>query len=150
MQIILLIQAAATWALVGLIWVIQLVHYPLMVRVGDAQFVAYELAHQRAITPLVGVLMLAELLSALAWVQLRPNWIPTWQAVTGLALLCIIWLSTALWQMPLHAKLGAGLDAELLGQLVQSNWIRTAAWTLRGGLVAWWVWQAMQAPNSSF
>ena len=34
----LLLQAAASWFLTGLIWIIQVVHYPLMSRVGADRF----------------------------------------------------------------------------------------------------------------
>jgi hypothetical protein len=53
-------------------------------------------------------------------------------AWTGLALVAAIWLSTAAIQVPCHAKLAAGFDAEVHARLVSSNWIRTVAWTARG------------------
>ena len=49
-----LVHAAATWFLVGLIWIIQVVHYPLFARVGEDGFVAYEAAHTRLISLVVG------------------------------------------------------------------------------------------------
>ena len=49
-----------------------------------------------------------------------------------MGLLAVIWLSTALIQVPLHQRLGGGFDAEVHSRLVTSNWIRTVAWTLRG------------------
>ena len=32
------------------------------------------------------------------------------------------------------------LDAAVLKRLVRTNWLRTAAWSLRGLLVFWMVW----------
>ena len=55
-----LVHAAATWFLVGLIWIIQVVHYPLFARVGEDGFVAYEAAHTRLISLVVGPAMLVE------------------------------------------------------------------------------------------
>jgi hypothetical protein len=43
----------------------------------------------------------------------------------------VIWLSTALLQVPLHNLLARGLDREAVARLVQTNWIRTAAWSAR-------------------
>ena len=57
----LLAQAATTLPLVGLIWTIQLVHYPLFDGVGAEGFAAYERRHAAAITWLVAPLMLGEL-----------------------------------------------------------------------------------------
>ncbi len=47
---VLVIHAAITWALVGLIWTIQVVHYPLLKNVGQAEFVAYHDRHMSLIT----------------------------------------------------------------------------------------------------
>jgi len=56
---------------------------------------------------------------------------------TGLGLVLLIWGSTALVQAPIHARLTQGFDAGLHDRLVATNWVRTAAWTLRAGLVLW-------------
>ena len=137
---LLILHAAGTWALVGLILTIQLVHYPLFSRVGEPGWAAYEREHQNRITFLVGPLMLAELLSA-GWLALRPPvGLPVWSLWLGLALVLVIWVSTALVQSPLHGRLSASFDAGLHTRLVGSNWLRSVAWLLRGGLCVWWLW----------
>ena len=132
-----LVHAAATWYMVGLIWMVQLVHYPLFGAVGERGFAAYAAAHQRRITWVVAPPMLAELASG-AWLALRP---PAGAGraplLAGLALLGVIWLSTAVLQVPRHAVLGRGYDPRAHRALVRSNWVRTAAWTARGALVLW-------------
>lgn len=136
---LLILHAAVTWALAGLILTIQLVHYPLFARVGAAGWPAYEREHQTRITFLVGPLMLAELLSAV-WLALHvPPALPGWSLSLGLFLVMAIWLSTGLWQSPLHGRLSSAFDARLHRQLVVGNWIRTLAWLLRGGLCVWWL-----------
>jgi hypothetical protein len=62
----------------------------------------------------------------------------------GLAAVAALWASTALVQMPLHASLAAGFDAEAHGRLVASNWVRTVLWTGRSGLVLWLIARAWQ------
>ena len=131
---VLLIQAFASLALTGLIWCIQVVHYPLFAAVGRDEFVRYEADHARLITLVVGPLMLVELGAAVWLAAARPAGVPAWTAWTGLALVAAIWLSTAAIQVPCHAKLAAGFDADVHARLVSSNWIRTAAWTIRGVL----------------
>ncbi len=44
--ILLAVHLAATAAMTGLIWFVQVVHYPLFDLVGRAQFVGYEAAHR--------------------------------------------------------------------------------------------------------
>ncbi len=131
------VHFASTWFLVGLIWMVQVVHYPLFARVGSAEFARYEAAHANLITLVVGPLMLLELLTAVALLTLWPSSLPSWVAWLGLALVGVIWVTTMLASVPLHARLAAGFDAEAHALLVGTNWIRTLAWTARGLLLAW-------------
>lgn len=126
--ILLLAHAAATWFLCGLIWTMQCVHYPLFSHVQRDRFAAFEQEHQRRITLLVGPAMILELLLALLLVRARDD---RW-AWAGLALLIVVWLSTALWQVPLHGALRDGFAPEPHRALVHGNWLRTVAWTARG------------------
>jgi hypothetical protein len=137
---LVILHAAVTWALLGLILTIQLVHYPLFARISAPSWPAYEQEHQTRITWLVGPLMLAELLSAgwLAWHP--PGTLPAWSLQLGLTLVLAIWVSTGLVQSPLHGRLSSSFDARLHARLVGSNWLRTLAWGLRGGLCVWWLW----------
>lgn len=123
------LQAFSTLALVGLIWTIQVVHYPLFGRVGDEQYVEYQAEHMRRITWVVGPLMLAEVATAALLLVLAPT---NPLAIAGIGLLVVIWLSTAVLQVPCHSKLTRGFDADALAKLVGTNWIRTIAWTARG------------------
>ena len=137
MKALLLAHAAATLVLVGVILVIQLVHYPLFKGVGTDGFAAYEAEHGRRITWIVLPLMTVELVTAIALVVARPAWLPVWVAWAGLALVGVIWASTAFVQVPAHTILARGFDADAHARLVASNWIRTAAWAVRGALVVW-------------
>ena len=122
-------HSAATWALVGLIWVIQLVHYPLFAQVGRATFQVYHKRHTTQITWVVAPLMCTEVATA-AWLVLlgsREPWL-----LASLVPLAGIWLSTWRVQIPLHESLAKGFDEHTHQRLVTSNWWRTAAWTLRG------------------
>lgn len=135
---LLFVQLATTLPLCGLIWTIQLVHYPLFAAVGSQEFGAYHAAHSRAISLLVVPLMLVELGAALAWLR----WAPTdpWVAPLGAALILVVWGSTFALQVPIHGALGGGLDPGLIDRLVATNWIRTIAWSGRSMLllvVAW-------------
>ncbi len=128
---------ACAWFLAGLIWTIQVVHYPLFSRVGREGFAAYEQAHSGMITPLVGPVMLAELAAAALLVAARPRAVPAWAAWTLLALVGVIWASTFLVQVPAHGTLARGFDEAAHARLVGSNWIRTAAWTARALILGW-------------
>jgi hypothetical protein len=137
---LLLANTGSTLYMTGLIWFVQIVHYPLFAAVGRAEFPAYSRAHQTLTTLVVGPPMLVEALTAGLLIVMRPPAVPAWAAWTGLVLVGIIWISTATMQVPSHARLVGGFDESTGAFLVHSNWIRTAAWSARGALVLWMLW----------
>lgn len=144
---LLLVNAAATWFLTGLIWVIQVVHYPLFSYADRASYPAFAAAHSRLITVVVGPMMLVELVTTALLLSLRPAVLPQSWAWGGALLVGVIWLSTALLQVPMHAQLASGYDAQAHGWLVSSNWLRTAAWTLRSVLLLAALSRALQSSS---
>lgn len=134
---LLLIHAAATLTMFGVILVVQWVHYPLFRHVGTADYPTYQAEHMRRITAIVGPLMGTELVTAGLLVWGPPPAVPGWAAWTGLGLVGVIWATTALVQVPLHAALTDGFDRATHRRLVRTNWGRTVAWGLRAGLVLW-------------
>ncbi len=131
---LLLLHAAATCALVGLIWTIQIVHYPLLDGVGADDFDAYHRRHTTAITWVVGPLMLTELGAAVLLLSAAPAGVAPALLWSGLALVALLWAITAFVSVPLHQRLGSGFEAAVHRRLVQTNWFRTAGWTVRGAL----------------
>lgn len=141
-SMILVINFASTLYMVGLIWFVQLVHYPLFKGVGADGFADYQSRHQRWTTYAVGPAMLLELCTAILLVWYPPPVNPA-LILMGIGLLFVIWASTALLQVPCHSRLERGFDPAVHRQLVLTNWIRTVSWSLRGVLVCWFVLQAM-------
>lgn len=138
-RLLLLTHLVSTLFLVGLIWTIQVVHYPLFERVGLSAYPSYQAGHQWRITVVVLPLMLVELLSAVWLIFDRPPAIPTWLIWAGLGLLILIWISTVFIQSPLHSTLDRGFDRKTWLQLVNTNWIRTVAWSVRGLFAVWMI-----------
>jgi hypothetical protein len=128
LTLLLGVQVVTTLFLVGLIWTIQSVSYPLFALVPASGAAAYHAEHMRRITPLVAPPMFLEVLCAGLLLLVYPGFLP-W---LGVLLLLIIWLSTALLQVPAHGELAERFDPLVAHRLVQSNWLRTIAWTVRG------------------
>lgn len=141
---LLVVHAAATWFMAGVIWIVQVVHYPLFSFADRATYPAFAAAHGRLITFIVGPAMLAELATGVLLVTTRTEAYPSRWALAGLALIGVIWASTAFLQVPMHGQLAQGYDARAHGWLVGTNWIRTAAWTARSVLVGWALVRALQ------
>ena len=143
---VVLVHLGATLALVGVIWVVQVVHYPLFAGVGAEGWAAYEAAHQSRITLVVAPLMVAELATAVWLVLDRPAPLLAGPVVLGAALVGLVWASTAFIQVPLHTALGGAFDGDAHARLVATNWLRTLTWTARGGLVLWMTARLANAP----
>ena len=137
-MILMMLNFSVTLYMIGVIWMVQLVHYPLMASVGPDVFVRYQARHVRMMTFVVGPAMLVEVIT-MVLILASSVGIQFWLSVVGFALIGVIWLSTAFLQVPCHAKLEKGFDPETHRFLVQSNWIRTIAWTLRGSLMNWMI-----------
>lgn len=141
--VVLAIHTLATLMMVGVIWFVQLVHYPLFVRVGERDFVRFEREHTRRTTWVVAPLMIGEAACAIGLVLLFWSSPHRVLLLTGLFLLGIIWASTACIQVPCHRRLDKGFDVSAIRRLVWTNWIRTTAWTARG-ILAVFVMQVMR------
>lgn len=130
-DLILPIHAGATLFMTGLIWLVQVVHYPLFRLIGAETFPAYESEHQRRILFIVGPVMSVELATGIALIWLVQPGINRLLAATGLLLILLIWIATALLQVPCHRRLEQGCCQATIRRLVAGNWIRTIAWSAR-------------------
>lgn len=126
-----ILNVVFTLLMTGVIWFVQIVHYPLFVQVGAHQFTAYEDHHKRLTTVVVAPLMLMELTASVALVLLPLEPATLSVSYVALVLTLVIWGSTAALQVPLHNKLSFNYSSDLVARLVQSNWIRTICWSLR-------------------
>ena len=122
----------ATVFMVGLIWFVQVVHYPLFNRISGDASIQYAAEHQRRTAWVVGLPMLVEGITTL-WLFLDPINGRLLPLVGGLVLLKIH-LSTIFLQIPLHKKLSQGYEREVVRKLVATNWVRTIGWTIRAAI----------------
>lgn len=126
---LLLADLVVAAVLCGLIWTIQIVHYPLFAAVPAAGWVAYEREHQRRIARLVAPLMHANVSLAVAvGVAGDGDALLRW---VGAVLAVAVFAATGGVFSALHSRLAAGRDPAVIARLVALNWWRTAAWTLQ-------------------
>jgi hypothetical protein len=130
MNIFFAIHLFSTIFMTGLVWFVQIVHYPLMREVSEANFPSFEQQHTQRTSIIVAPVMLLELFSGVAFGYMFPIG-STDLFLINLALLILIWVSTFLIQIPLHGKLTKGFERGTHLRLVNSNWVRTILWTIR-------------------
>ena len=131
---VLLAHVGATLAMGGLIWFVQVVHYPLLGRVGTEHFTDYHADHRRLTGSVVIPIMSLEMATGV-WLVVQPGSLSAALVWLGFGLLCIVWTATATLQVPQHRVLARGFDADVHRRLVRTNWVRTVGWTARGVLV---------------
>ena len=122
----------ATVFMVGLIWFVQVVHYPLFDRISGDASIQYAAEHQRRTAWVVGLPMLVEGITTL-WLFFDPINGRLLPLLGGLVLMKIH-LSTIFLQVPLHKKLSQGYEREVVRKLVATNWVRTIGWTIRAAI----------------
>ncbi len=143
-RLILMENVASTLFMVGVIWFVQIVHYPLYANVGDQSFSNYEQLHSNATSLIVGPPMLVEAVTAALLLCYWPAGVMRWVVVVGFVLVIVIWVSTAFLQVPCHDVLLRGFQSDVHQRLVVTNWIRTIAWSLRGCLTLSMIWSMLK------
>ncbi|MCB9266084.1 MAG: hypothetical protein H6558_13730 [Lewinellaceae bacterium] len=113
----------------GLIWFVQVVHYPLMGRVGTERFTTYEQGHTRLTFWVTAPPMLLELATGIALLCFSPFSVVFQVNLAGIVLL---WASTFFVQVPLHNQLSEAFRSSAHRRLMNTNWVRTVLWTGRG------------------
>lgn len=135
MTSVFLVNLVSTLFMTGVIWFVQLVHYPLFRRASRTMFFEFVRGHSIRTSWTVMPPMLVELLSSIALLMQPPEFLESALAQLGVVLVAAIWLSTFLVQVPLHRKLSNGYSATAVRALVLTNWIRTLLWTARAILL---------------
>lgn len=133
-EIVAVAQVIGSVGMFGAIWIVQVVHYPLMRFASGPQFARFEAAHQRRIAWVVGPLMAVEGVCVLAFLFAPPAGLGWWLPWAGAGAEAIAIGTTMFVSAPLHVRLDARFDPVTLDRLIATNWIRTAAWTARAGL----------------
>lgn len=127
-----LFNVAVSWGLLLIIWMVQVIIYPGLFRVSPKEFVSYHSWYALRITAIVLPLMISEVILTVGWLILEPVTIYSAFAAT---FVFFIWLSTFTLQVPIHKQLQSGKDIMLIRRLVNSNWIRTFAWSMKAVVV---------------
>ncbi len=128
---LLLANFTSCLVMTGVIWLIQMVHYPSFSFVESNQFIKFEEIHCKQISFIVIPLMLIEIISSGFLVYFNSTPLINLTFLLNI----LIWISTFIWSAPLHKKLGKGKDETLIKKLVKTNIPRTFLWTIRSGIL---------------
>jgi len=132
--LLVMAHLVSTLLMVGMIWTVQLVHYPLMALVGADRFVAYEASHAPRMAATVMLPWSVQGVTTVGLLVASPPGVSrglVWAAAVAAAIPVAV---TVLASVPAHARLSDGFDPAVHRRLVTTNWLRTAAWSTHGGI----------------
>ena len=128
-DLVVIAHLVSSLLMVGMIWTVQIVHYPLMALVGPERFPAYEAAHAPRMAAIVLLPWTVQGLTS-AWLLVEPPaGVPAALILATAVVALVPVIVTVLASIPAHTQLAAGFDAHVHARLVRTNWIRTLAWT---------------------
>ena len=127
-----------TSIMTGVIWVIQIVHYPSFHFMEKELYTAFQKFHMNKISIIVIPIMLAELITGMMLFLDKSSKSPF--LIISFVILVLIWLITGVFFSKAHNELIAGYQELVINQLVAMNWIRTLLWTLRLLLLAYFAY----------
>jgi len=122
------LQFASSWAMVAIIWFVQINQYPLMGLIANLK--EYQAMSIKRTEKVVIPFMLVELITGILLLFKL-----SYLFYLAFALLIFIWIQTFISIVPIHMKLKEEPNAELVASLVQKNWTRTVLWSLKGLIV---------------
>jgi len=146
---LIVMHCADTLFMVGLIWTIHYVHYPLFAYVGETTYVDFQDAHVERIGRLLFAPWLIEattLASILALAFLGGHKTLQVPAIVNGVAMAVVLVTSGFWSAPAHGKLADGFDSSVHQQLMTANLIRSLAWTICG-ISAIWLLVATQADS---
>lgn len=129
MNSILILNLFSSFFLCGLIWTIQLVHYPFFIYGDRKDHKAAMDFHRTRISYIVIPVMLIELFTS-AWLAFKSSE-HEWIHIAGFLSVLLIWIITFTKQVPLHSKLSEHYNYTTIRKLVRSNWWRTLFWSIK-------------------
>jgi hypothetical protein len=132
MNKILIIHLFSCWFMTGVIWLVQILIYPLFKLIGEKDFFKIHQFHMKQITWVVAPAMTLEITTSV-WLFLN---FKNSTFLLNFVLTVILWGFTALINVPTHNKLKFNSDISKRN-LVLMNWPRTFIWTFRSLLLTW-------------
>jgi len=135
-EALVIAHLCCTWGMIGVMAVIDLVHYPLFARVGLDTWTDFHNEHSRRMLSPLAILWTGELLSGIGILALG-NSETLLPALIGIALTGATLGITAFMAVPRHQALAAGFDAEVHRSLMSADRARFTVWCARGAVAIW-------------
>ncbi len=131
------LQLFTTFAMTGIILLVQFVHYPSFHYIDITKAHEFQMFHMNQITKIVMPLMIIELISIIVLTLLFPQ-------TNYIILSCLtigIFVATFLLSVLLHNQLLVSWQEALIAKLVMTNYPRTILWCLKSLTMLGMLWK---------
>ena len=128
---VFILHLVSTSIMVGVIWIIQLVHYPTFLFIDKQKYMKFQEFHMSRVSYIVMPTMIAELFSGI-YILFYNNvlMVNTFFLLASFSLF-LNWVITALVFVKIHNGLLIKYEKNIILLLVKLNWLRTILWSLR-------------------
>ena len=123
------IHFLSTSVMVGVIWVIQLLHYPSFHFVQKSDYPKFQQFHMSRISLIVIPAMIIEFITGI--IMLQFGFSSNFLFISSLVILITIWGITFIFFTKMHQVLISGYNEIIVNRLISINWSRTLLWSLR-------------------
>lgn len=142
-EILFTMQLFSTFFLTGLIWVIQLVHYPSFHYIEENIFSTFAQFHSKRITRIVLPMMFIELISAFIILLASDlGQLSFTLFIVNFVIIVLIWSCTFCLSMPCHKELMREINKPIINKLIRTNWPRTVLWSFKSLLLIFWTFHS--------
>ena len=130
-NIVFMFHFISTSIMVGVIWIIQLVHYPTFLFIDKQKYFNFQKFHMSKVSYIVMPAMTVELFSGIYILLYSENLIENNLFLLAFSFLVLNWVITGLVFVKIHNSLLIEYNMQTILLLVKLNWIRTTLWSLR-------------------
>jgi len=136
-----IIQILTTFMMTGIIWFVQIVHYPFFAYAVKEDFPQIGSAHATLTGYVVVPIMVLEM--ATSFYLAAFSQYTQFQLALGIGagLVLLIWGSTFFIQVPILKRMLGSFSEEEHKKLVNTNWIRTILWSARSVIIIYILYQ---------
>jgi hypothetical protein len=133
-QLYLLLWSTLSFWVLGQIWLVQIVVYPLFARVGTAEYVGYHHFYSSRIPLPIILPGFASFLLPIPLAFLGPE-VPAWMTAANVATGIVGLFVTVFLEIPRHGRLErGGKNDATIAELIRYNWPRTASITAQAAV----------------
>ena len=128
---VFILHLVSTSIMVGVIWIIQLVHYPTFLFIDKQKYMKFQEFHMSRVSYIVMPTMIAELFSGIYILFYNNVLMVNTFFLLASFYLFLNWVITALVFVKIHNGLLIKYEKNIILLLVKLNWLRTILWSLR-------------------